>query len=87
MDWRDGDTGEHVDRIGRFCERLGWPTGMDATEAELLRHASVLHDVGKVGIPDGILNKPGKLDAGRVGGHEDPHHHRRQHPRGRGEAS
>ncbi|HEX5910740.1 MAG TPA: HD domain-containing phosphohydrolase, partial [Thermoleophilaceae bacterium] len=63
VDWRDGDTGEHVDRIGRFCERLGSASGMGPSEAELLRHASVLHDVGKVGIPDGILNKPGKLDA------------------------
>ena len=64
VDWRDGDTGEHVDRIGQFCERLGLATGMDASEAELLRHASVLHDVGKVGIPDRILNKPGPLDPG-----------------------
>ncbi len=62
VDWRDGETGEHVDRIGRFCEQLGLATGMSAPEAELLRHATVLHDVGKVGIPDGILNKPGPLD-------------------------
>jgi CHASE2 domain-containing sensor protein len=62
VDWRDGETGDHVNRIGRTCERLGLAVGMDATEAELLRHASVLHDVGKVGIPDRILNKPGPLD-------------------------
>ena len=31
VDWRDGDTGEHVDRIGRFCERLGSATGMEAS--------------------------------------------------------
>ena len=63
VDWRDGDTGEHVDRIGRFCEQLALAAGMTAPEAELLRHASVLHDVGKVGIPDHILNKPSRLDA------------------------
>ncbi|HYI36547.1 MAG TPA: CHASE2 domain-containing protein [Thermoleophilaceae bacterium] len=62
VDWRDGDTGEHVDRIGRFCEQLGLAAGMGEAEAELLRHASLLHDVGKVGIPDRILNKPGPLD-------------------------
>ena len=53
VEWRDAETGEHIDRIGRFCERLALAVGHDATDAELLRHASVLHDVGKVGIPDG----------------------------------
>ena len=63
VEWRDADTGLHVDRIGRFCERLALAAGMSVPEAELLRQASVLHDVGKVGIPDRILNKPGPLDA------------------------
>ena len=59
---RDGETGRHIERIGRFCERLALEIGMTAGEAELLRHASALHDVGKVGIPDHILLKPGPLD-------------------------
>ena len=63
VEWRDADTGEHVDRIGRFAEALALAVGMPVPEAELLRHASVLHDVGKVGIPDHILNKPGPLGA------------------------
>ena len=63
VEWRDADTGLHVDRIGRFSERLALAAGMSVPEAELLRQASVLHDVGKVGIPDRILNKPGPLDA------------------------
>ena len=63
VEWRDADTGLHVDRIGRFSERLALAAGMSKTDAELLRQASVLHDVGKVGIPDRILNKPGPLDA------------------------
>ncbi len=63
VEWRDADTGEHVDRIGRFAEALALAVGMPVPEAELLRHASLLHDVGKVGIPDRILNKPGPLDA------------------------
>ncbi len=62
VEWRDADTGQHVDRIGRFSERLALAAGMSVTDAELLRHASVLHDVGKVGIPDRILTKPGPLD-------------------------
>ncbi|MGH2847488.1 MAG: CHASE2 domain-containing protein [Thermoleophilaceae bacterium] len=63
VEWRDADTGAHIDRMGRFCERLALAVRMPAQEAELLRHASALHDVGKVGIPDSILLKPGKLDA------------------------
>jgi putative two-component system response regulator len=63
VEWRDADTGQHVDRIGRFSERLALAAGMSVPDAELLRHASALHDVGKVGIPDRILNKPGPLDA------------------------
>jgi CHASE2 domain-containing sensor protein len=61
VDWRDAETGLHIQRIGQFCERLALEIGMEAADAELLRHASALHDVGKVGIPDGILTKPGKL--------------------------
>ena len=55
---RDGDTGLHIERIGHFCERLALEIGMSAEDAELLRHASALHDVGKVGIPDSIPLKP-----------------------------
>jgi HD-GYP domain-containing protein (c-di-GMP phosphodiesterase class II) len=61
VEWRDTETGRHIERIGRFCERLALEVGMPAADAELLRHASALHDVGKVGIPDHILTKPGPL--------------------------
>jgi CHASE2 domain-containing sensor protein len=63
IEWRDAETGLHIERIGHFCERLALEVGMPPAEAELLRHASALHDVGKVGIPDEILTKPGPLDA------------------------
>jgi response regulator RpfG family c-di-GMP phosphodiesterase len=62
VEYRDTETGLHIDRISAFCERLALDVGMDPQEAELLRHASALHDVGKVGVPDSILLKPGKLD-------------------------
>jgi CHASE2 domain-containing sensor protein len=62
VEWRDAETGLHIERIGRFCERLALAAGMSPADAEALRHASALHDVGKVGIPDSILLKPGKLD-------------------------
>jgi len=60
-DWRDEDTGEHVERIGLMAERLGRAAGMTVGEAETLRHAAVLHDIGKIGVPDRVLLKPGKL--------------------------
>jgi response regulator RpfG family c-di-GMP phosphodiesterase len=60
-DWRDEDTGDHVERIGLMSERLGRAAGMTAPEAETLRHAAVLHDIGKIGVPDRILLKPGRL--------------------------
>jgi CHASE2 domain-containing sensor protein len=61
-EWRDEDTGEHVERIGVLCERLALAAGFTPGDAETLRHASVLHDVGKIGIPDRVLLKPGRLD-------------------------
>ena len=58
---RDEDTGQHIQRIGLLCERLALAVGWRPIDAELLRHASAMHDVGKIGIPDRILLKPGKL--------------------------
>jgi CHASE2 domain-containing sensor protein len=62
-EWRDEDTGEHVERIGLMSERLALAAGWSQIEAETLRHAAVLHDVGKIGVPDRVLLKPGTLDA------------------------
>ncbi len=62
VEWRDAETGLHIERIGNFCEQLARAVGMAPADAELLRQASALHDVGKVGIPDHILTKPGPLD-------------------------
>jgi CHASE2 domain-containing sensor protein len=58
---RDQETGLHLERISRMCERLGLALGMTATEAETLRNASLLHDVGKIGVPDAVLLQPGAL--------------------------
>jgi CHASE2 domain-containing sensor protein len=61
---RDGDTGQHIHRIGSLCERLALQIGFGAAQAHMLRQASAMHDVGKIGIPDHVLLKPGSLDAG-----------------------
>ena len=61
-EYKDNETGFHVIRMSKYCERLALAAGMEADEAELLLNASPMHDVGKIGIPDAILMKPGKLD-------------------------
>ncbi|MFT4034300.1 MAG: CHASE2 domain-containing protein [Patulibacter sp.] len=58
---RDDDTGEHVDRMSALCGEVARELGMSDTEATMLRHASALHDIGKIGVPDAILLKPGRL--------------------------
>jgi putative two-component system response regulator len=58
---RDSDTGEHIHRMSRYCELLARRCGLSAERCEQIRLASVLHDVGKIGVPDHILLKPGAL--------------------------
>ncbi|GGI45509.1 hypothetical protein GCM10008018_12520 [Paenibacillus marchantiophytorum] len=58
---RSKETGNHVKRVAEYSYLLALGLGMSQEEAELLRMASPMHDIGKVGIPDSILNKPGKL--------------------------
>ncbi len=59
---RDEATGEHIERLSRLTHRLALEVGMPQHEAEVLGQASAMHDVGKIGIPDRVLLKPGKLD-------------------------
>ncbi len=61
VEFRDEDTGAHIERIGRFSVLLAEHIGMDSEFCERLKHAAPLHDVGKVAIPDAILLKPGPL--------------------------
>ena len=56
---RSRETANHVLRVGLLAELLGRAAGMDISAAENLRLAAPLHDIGKIGIPDAILNKPG----------------------------
>jgi putative two-component system response regulator len=61
-EFRDLETGMHIRRISELSHNLAVCAGLDEQQCEILRHASPLHDVGKIGIPDNILLKPGKLD-------------------------
>lgn len=59
---RSKETGNHVKRVAEYSYVLAKAYGFDEDEAELLRNASPLHDIGKIAIPDAILLKPGRLD-------------------------
>ena len=59
----DDDTGEHIDRMSRLCGEVALELGLPPTRAETIRYAAVLHDVGKIGVPDDILRKPARLTA------------------------
>lgn len=62
-EYKDHTTGSHILRIDRYSRRVAQELGISPDEAILYGKASRLHDVGKVGIPDAVLCKPGKLDA------------------------
>lgn len=62
-EFRDDDTQEHAWRIGRTSALLAIGLGLPDRELELIARAAPLHDIGKVGVPDAILLKPGKLTA------------------------
>lgn len=63
VEQRSKETGAHVKRVAKISRLLAEEYGLSEAEAELIKLASPLHDVGKVAIPDKILNKPGKHDA------------------------
>ncbi len=58
---RDEDTAEHTSRVGRIAHEIARALGLDAEVAEQIGRAAELHDLGKIGIPDEILRKPGRL--------------------------
>jgi putative two-component system response regulator len=62
-EYRDDCTGQHTQRVGHLAALLGRAIGLPKDHVELIRRAAPLHDVGKIGIPDGILLKPGSLTA------------------------
>lgn len=62
-EFRDNETARHTIRMGEYCFLLARKAGFDAAYCELLRMASPLHDVGKIGTPDRVLLKPGPLTA------------------------
>ena len=64
IEGRDVETGQHIERMSRYAGLLAERYGLSADRSELIRLASPMHDVGKIGVPDGILFKPGMLSKG-----------------------
>jgi PAS domain S-box-containing protein len=62
-EFRDDDTGTHIERVSRYCALIAVRLGLDREHSNQLRIASPMHDVGKIGVTDAILRKPGPLDA------------------------
>ena len=60
-EFRDDETARHIQRMGRYCGLLGQRVGFLEDRCEIIRLAGEMHDIGKIGIPDSILLKPGRL--------------------------
>lgn len=63
IETRSRETGQHVHRVAEYCRLIALGMGFSEREAEIIEIASPLHDFGKIGIPDSILHKSGKLSA------------------------
>ncbi len=63
LDVRDTGTARHSQTVGRYCEHMACELGLSGERTERLRLAGVLHDIGKIGVPDAILRKPTSLTA------------------------
>ncbi len=61
-EFKDNETGIHVVRMSKYCCEIAKAYGFNEDEAELLLNAAPMHDLGKIGIPDVVLQKPGKLN-------------------------
>jgi diguanylate cyclase (GGDEF)-like protein/putative nucleotidyltransferase with HDIG domain len=73
LDMRDTGTARHSQTVGRYCELMARELGLTAEQVERVRVAGVLHDIGKIGVPDAILRKPGPLT-------EDEYEQMKKHP-------
>ncbi|MBS97333.1 MAG: hypothetical protein CMI01_01470 [Oceanospirillaceae bacterium] len=73
LEAKDPYTAQHSGRVSHYAKRLGERIGLDAEQISMLRRGALMHDLGKIGIPDSILNKPAPLD-------DEEYHRMRQHP-------
>ena len=69
---KDHSTHDHLRRVQTYAVQLGKDLGLSEAELNALRAASMLHDIGKLAVPEQILSKPGRLTPGRIRSHENP---------------
>jgi HD-GYP domain-containing protein (c-di-GMP phosphodiesterase class II) len=62
-EWHDDTTGRHINRVSRVAAKIAAAAALEPVRVEMILQAAALHDIGKIGIPDRVLLKPGKLDA------------------------
>jgi two-component system response regulator RpfG len=62
-EYRDEETGNHVIRMAKYAREIAEEIGLTQAECDDIEYAAPMHDIGKIGIPDGVLLKPGKLNA------------------------
>jgi len=62
-EYRDEETGNHVIRMAKYAREIAEQLGLTQAECDDIEYAAPMHDIGKIGIPDGVLLKPGKLNA------------------------
>ena len=80
LDARDPYTAGHSERVSRFAVAMGEELKLDADAMETLRLGALLHDIGKIGVPDEVLRKPGVLSAAEFEVDQDASLRRRAHP-------
>jgi len=73
LEAKDSYTAGHSGRVAKFSTQLGKHVGVDENQLKLLKHGALMHDLGKIGINDAILNKPGALS-------DDEYEIMKQHP-------
>ncbi len=62
-EFKDNETGNHVIRMAHYSQLIAGAIGLEASAQDVLLQTAPMHDIGKIGIPDSVLLKPGKLDA------------------------
>lgn len=67
MACRDGDTGEHIDRVAGIARIIADELGFSSEQCDMIHLATPLHDIGKIGVSDAILLKPGRLSTDEIG--------------------
>ena len=78
---------EHSNKVAELATKVACRLGVVGEALEEVSRAAQLHDIGKIAIPDEILNKPSSLRPDRLAAHPQPHDSRREHPRGRSGAA